>query len=159
MKNVLVTSAVAFMLMVAAPVSADGGMMTVTSNPASVMQTTDQAVTVASYTELVNKIVVSVLELFDWKNDNGEISFTDTNYSVQYDCNTLFGGYSVNLMDVDFGESAMTKMACSEEAMDADQELVEDLQNVTSLTFKDGKLVMTGSDTELSFTAMLPETE
>ena len=137
------------------PVSADGGMMgaPATNQPVAVTQ----PVAVDTYTELVNKIVVGVLELFDWKNDDGEISFTDTQYSVQYDCNTVFGNYSVDLLAADFGESASTKMACAEDAMDADQALIEDLSNVRSLTFKDGKLVLSGLNTSLSFTALLPE--
>jgi heat shock protein HslJ len=159
MKNVFVASAAALMMLAAVPVSADGGMMITTSSPVPVVQTTIQPAVISNYNERVSKIVTSVLELFDWKNDNGEITFTDTSYSVQYDCNTIFGGYSVDLMDVDFGESAMTKMACSDETMDADQKLVEDLQNITTLTFVDGKLVMTGVDTTLSFTAVLPDTE
>jgi len=135
------------------PVSADGGMMPDTP------VTTTQPVAPASYNSQVNKIVMATLQLFDWKNDEGEIEFTDTNYSVIYDCNTIFGSYELDLKNVTLSAPASTMMACNEAAMDADQELVADLSKVTSLTFKDGMLVMTGTGVELKFAARIPVME
>jgi heat shock protein HslJ len=157
MKKVLLASVALLCLINVSPVSADGGMMPVSPSP--VTQPAIQPVAIATYTELVNKIVIGVLEMFDWKNADGEISFTDTNYSAKYDCNTMFGTYSLQLSAVDLHTPAMTEMACETAAMEADQELVNDLALVETLTFKDGMLILSGTDTNLSFTAMLPEAE
>jgi heat shock protein HslJ len=154
MKKVVVSSLMFTLMVVASPVAADGGMMSVPITNEPVVQ----PVATASYNELINTLIVSVLQMFTWKNDAGEINFTDTNYSVKYDCNTLFGSYAVDLNKVSLGTPAMTKMACAEEAMDQDDELVADLAQIQNLTFKDGQLVMTGLDTELTFTATLEET-
>jgi heat shock protein HslJ len=156
MKKMLVSSALFAFVAVASPVSADGGMMPVSYQPEATPVTIQASV---SYSDLVNGILVNVLEMFTWTNDDGEIAFEDNNYSARYDCNTLAGQYSVNLTQMDFGTSAMTRMACDEDAMDADQELAEDLAAVTEFTFKDGQLIMTGADTELIFTASLPAAE
>jgi heat shock protein HslJ len=153
MKNILLAPIALIFLIGVSPVSADGGMM---SAP-TVSHPDTQPVAISNYNELVNKIVIGVLEMFDWKNNDEDISFTDTHYSVKYDCNTIFGNYSVDLLEVDFSTPAMTKMACAEAAMDADQELINDLSKVRTLTFKDGTLVLSGLNTTLSFTAMLPE--
>jgi heat shock protein HslJ len=155
MKKMLVSGTLFALVAVASPVSADGGMM-----PVSYQTEPTQPVTIQAnpnYSELVNGILLSVLEMFTWTNDDGEIAFENNNYSAQYDCNTLAGQYSVNLTQMNFGTAAMTRMACAEDAMDADQELADDLAAVTEFTFEDGQLVMTGADTELVFTASLPE--
>lgn len=156
MKKFLLASFLFAFLVGAAPVSADGGMMPISTNQP--VTTTSGPVTTSQYDNLVNKIVVSVLELFTWKNDDGEIAFTDTSYSAQYDCNTIFGTYSMNRKEVNLSTPASTMMACDKDAMQADQELAEDLSEVTRLTFKNGKLVMTGKNTELSFAASLKNT-
>jgi len=141
------------------PVSADGGMMTQDA-PVTTTQPVSPAVsTSADYDELVSKIVILTLQLFDWKNDAGEIEFTDTNYSIQYDCNTIFGSYTIDRKAVTLSTPASTLMACAEEDMDADQELIADLSKVTTLTFEDGMLVMTGADVELEFDARIPVME
>jgi heat shock protein HslJ len=97
-------------------------------------------------------LVVSVLQLVEWKNDDGAISFTNTNYSVNYGCNTIFGTYEMSRMEVAFGSSASTMMACEEELMNKDQKVIKTLSEVKTLTFKDGKLVMAGASGTLSFT-------
>lgn len=160
MKKILVAGVAASMLLGVATVSADGGMMSTTdySQPVAVTTTAQPTMSASTYNMLVNKIVVGVLELFDWKNDEGEISFSDdTQFGANYGCNSIGGSYEVDMMNVEFGEPAMTKMACEEDVMDAEMEFVEDLSNVRTLTFKDGKLVMTGLNTTLSFEATLPE--
>lgn len=153
MKKILLASLMFSFLIGTSPVSADGGMMPISTN----QPVASTPISANEYNRLVNKIVVSVLQIFDWKNDDGEITFTDTNYSVQYDCNTIFGSYSMNRKEVTLSTPGMTKMACEKDAMDADQELVDDLSEIKELTFKDGKLVMTGKDTELTFKAILPD--
>jgi|GEM_PF-1710210 len=151
MKKIIVSSLMLAFLVGVSPVSADGGMMPISNNQPAVTAPT----ATGNFDELINKLVVGVLQLFTWTNDEGEISFTDTNYSVQYDCNTIFGTYSMNRAQVNLSTPGMTLMACADDAMDADKELVTDLSEVKYLTFKDGKLVMTGKDVELSFDATL----
>ena len=160
MKKILVAGVAASVLLAAATASADGGMMNTMddSQPAAVTTAAQPAMSASAYNTLVNKIVVSVLELFDWKNDDGEISFTDnTKFGANYGCNSIGGSYELDLMNVEFSDAVSTKMACEDDVMDAEMEFIEDLSNVRTLTFKDGKLVMTGLNTTLSFDASLPE--
>lgn len=109
-------------------------------------------VTTSHYDMLVNNLVVTVLQLLEWKNDDGQITFTNNNYSVNYGCNTIFGSYSMNRMEVNIGQSASTMMACEESLMKKDQSVIKTLAQVKTLTFKNGKLVMTGPDSDLTFT-------
>jgi heat shock protein HslJ len=150
-KKTIAAIVFAALFIAVAPVSADGGMMQ--NTPVVTIQPTPQTPVTDSYNTLVSKIVMTTLQLFDWKNDDGEISFTDTNYSVQYNCNTIFGSYTLDRSAVTLSQPASTKMACEEDAMDADQELISDLSKISKLTFKDGKLVMTGNNTTLEFDA------
>jgi hypothetical protein len=155
-KNIILGSLMLTLLVGVSPVSADGGMNPSITTPAPAAE----VVTITTFDMLINQIVSEVLQIFTWTNDDGAISFTDTDYSVQYDCNTLFGMYEVDRLAVDFSTPASTRMACEDDAMDADQKLAQDLSAITQLTFKDGMLVMTGSDTELIFTASLvPEND
>jgi heat shock protein HslJ len=118
----------------------------------TITKSNEPIVTTSYYDSLVNKLVVSVLEMFEWKNADGSITFTDTNYSVNYGCNTIFGTYSMNRMEVNIGQSASTMMACEEKLMKKDQEVIKTLSEVKTLTFKNGKLVMAGLGAELQFT-------
>lgn len=154
MKKMFVSGTLFALVAVASPVSADGGVMPISYQPETTQPVTVQ--TNVSRAELVNGILRNVLELFTWSNEDGEISFADSNYSARYDCNTLAGQYTVDLSKIDFGTAAMTRMACSEDAMDADQKLADTLSAVTEFTFTDGQLVMTGPDAELTFAASLP---
>ncbi len=160
MKKILLAGFALSFLVGTTTVSADGGMMSTTdySQPVAVT-TTQPTLSTGEYNALVNTIVVSVLELFEWKNDQGEITFSESNFGANYGCNSIGGSYEVDMMDVEFSEAFMTKMACEEDVMDAEMEFVENLSNVRTLTFADGKLVMTGLNTSLSFTASLPDAE
>jgi hypothetical protein len=150
-KNIILGSLLLTLLVGTSPVSADGGMNPIIATPAPAAE----IVTITTFDMLINQIVSEVLQIFTWTNNDGAISFTDTNYSVQYDCNTIFGTYEIDRSEVTFSTPASTKMACEEDAMDADQQLAQDLSAITKLTFKNGMLVMTGGDTELTFTASL----
>ena len=155
MKKILLSSLLLAFLVGASPALADSAVA-----PISAYQpVTTGAIATSEYDRLVSQIVVSVLKIFDWKNNDGQIAFSDTNYSVRYDCNTIFGLYSINGKKVYLSTPGMTMMACPEKAMAADRKLVDDLSRITTLTFKEGKLIMTGRNTELSFTARLPETK
>jgi len=148
MKNLILGGALYACLLVVTPVAADGGM-TAASAP------TAEVAAGSTLVEQINQLVAMTLQLFTWTNSDGAIAFTDTNYSVQYDCNTIFGTYAVNRTAITLSTPASTLMACPEAAMDADQALIADLSNITALTFKDGQLVMTGGDSELTFAATL----
>jgi heat shock protein HslJ len=145
-KNIILGSLLLTLLVGATPASADGGMSVIAPAPTPVAE----VLTTDTYDMLVSKLVAEVLQIFTWTNDDGTIVFTDTNYSAQYDCNTMSGTYEVNRSEVSFSTPASTRMACEEDAMDADQQLVEDLAAITQLTFKDGMLVMTGGASELT---------
>jgi len=150
-KNIILGSLMLTLLVGVSPVSADGGMNPIQATPTPAVE----VVTTSTFDMLLNQIISEVLQIFTWTNDDGAISFTDSNYSVQYDCNTMSGTYEIDRSAVDFSTPAATKMACEHDAMDADQQLAEDLVAITQLTFKDGMLVMTGGDTELTFAASL----
>jgi len=150
-KNIIFGSLMLALVVGVSPVSADGGMSVIAPAPTPVAE----VLTTDTYDMLISKLVTEVLQLFTWTNDDGTIAFTDTNYSAQYDCNTIFGTYEIDRSEVTFSTPASTKMACEEDAMDADQQLVEDLAAITQLTFKDGMLVMTGGASELTFAASL----
>jgi len=107
----------------------------------------------SAYRTAVNKIVTTVLQMFKWDaNAYGTLTFTDTNYSITNDCNTLFGTYKVNGGTIELSTPGMTMMACDQAAMVADQRLATSLDNVSQMSFQDGKLVLDGNKITMKFT-------
>lgn len=125
----------------------------------TITKSTNGIATTSNYDLLVNNLVVNVLKMLEWKNEDGAIAFTDTNYSVNYGCNTIFGSFSMNRMEVNIGQSASTMMACEEALMNKDQAVIKTLSEIKTLTFRNGKLVMAGTGGELSFTPSFKKAE
>lgn len=113
----------------------------------------DQPAPVVSTTlaKSVNALITGILQMVEWQGENGKLTFTATNYSINNGCNTIFGTYKVNVTNIELGAGASTLMACEQKLMDQDQALIKDLANVTKINFVDGKLVLSGKNTQLKF--------
>lgn len=106
----------------------------------------------STYQTAVNKIVVTFLQLVEWNSPDGTLTFTSTNYSFNQGCNTIFGTYSVDGHTLSLSEPASTMMACETTLIDRDQAMSKSFSAVSTMMFTDGKLVLSGNDTNLKFT-------
>ena len=105
----------------------------------------------SAYNQAINALVRGVLQIVDWDSTFGEMTFTDTQYSIKNNCNTLFGTYTVDGTKMNLSTPASTMMACPTDDMVADQRLATSLENIHSITFADGKLVLNGNKITLAF--------
>lgn len=122
-----------------------GGTITKTANESELIASS-QAFRVG-----VNSLVLSVLSLFTWENEVGTIMFSDTGYSIDNGCNTLFGSIAIDGTRAVFGPTASTLMACDAKKMEADRVSTEAISKARNLTFKDGNLVIWGGGTMLTY--------
>lgn len=105
-----------------------------------------------AYKAAVNKIIVIFLQIPQWQTADGTMKFTATNYSINQGCNTLFGTYTVDGDKMTLSEPASTMMACAPSLMDKDQAMAKNLSQVKEMHFKDGKMIMSGDKTIVTFT-------
>lgn len=128
----------------------------ISSNPAAAEVggtiTKTAPVQISAYQAAVNKIIVTFLQIVEWKTADGTLTFTDTNYSINQGCNTIFGTYTINRYQMTLSEPASTMMACESSLMTKDQEMTKHLSQVTTMKFTDGKMVMSGEKSTMSFT-------
>jgi len=120
------------------------------TNPDIMLISSNQSVQEA-YRTTVNTIVTKVLQMFEWESGYGDLTFTGTQYSITNDCNTLFGNYKVDGTKIELSTPGMTMMACDQDAMVADQRLATSLDNVSQMSFQDGKLVLNGNKITMKF--------
>lgn len=162
MKKILfsATALLLFFFVGISGVSAEvGGTITksVTTNTTQPISVTHSTIT-PQIRATVNNIVVQVLHMLDWKNADGTITFSSTSLSTYAGCNTMSGMYTIDGTTFKVGTTISTLMACAPELMNKDQKLAQDLSRVNKLTFVNGKLVISGGGSKLSYTPSLPTT-
>lgn len=136
MKHIISGTVIALMLMIATPATAEvGGTITRQVSAQSGIDT----------------VVMMVLELFTWESNIGSITLDNGTYSASADCNLISGSYSIKGNTIDFGEPISTLMYC-EGKMENEAALISSLVTATTMSFKDGKLVLSNSTSTISFT-------
>jgi heat shock protein HslJ len=87
------------------------------------------------------------------------IDFTEGNVSGTASCNRFAGTYDLSGSSIDFGDLAMTEMACfPEETMQAEALFARALPLVAKVAI-DGELILSGDGVELVFAALEPVPE
>jgi len=148
-------------LFVASTVSAEvGGTVTrVIDRPVLISESSSDMISITEHNTLLDKLkaeisyVVRVLmENITWEHNGGAVVFENGNYSINAGCNNIFGSYEMNGSSIDFGPSASTMMMCAPDLMKKDQEIIKDLDAVTTIKIVDGHVVLSGDDVEIILT-------
>ncbi len=143
MKKIISGSFIALLFMTATPVTAEmGGTIT--------RQAPVQEIT-------INKLIMTVLELFTWKSETGTVTFDNNSFTASAGCNNIFGTYSLDGTSVDFGAPASTLMFC-EDKMENEAVLSNMLDTATHLTFYGGGFKLSNGTTTVYFAATLAST-
>lgn len=88
-----------------------------------------------------------------------ELVFDDGTVSVHAGCNRMFGSFSIDDGALETPQLAATLMACDQELMDQDQWMAGFLEASPQIRTGADTLVLTGGDTELTFTRTDAEAE
>jgi len=101
---------------------------------------------------LSGKDVKLTLELEDqktYKYQDGTTTIGNNKYSFKIGCNTIFGTYKQDGEDITFSSGAGTLMACSEDLMKKDEQLIKDLSKITTIKKAGKDLILSGEGVEL----------
>ncbi len=105
----------------------------------------------------INTLVKTLLELVTWESNHGTIAFNDGRYSLSAGCNLITGSYSINGTTVDFEDPVSTMMYCDGK-MENESTLINTVAAATTLTFKDGAMVLSQGTTTTRFAPTFTDT-
>ncbi|MBY0538626.1 META domain-containing protein [Patescibacteria group bacterium] len=137
MKKLFFVSMFALLITIASPAQAEVG--------GTITRTISAPVT-------INTLVKTLLELVTWESNHGTITFSNGHYSLSAGCNLISGAYSIDGTTVDFEDPVSTMMYCDGK-MENESTLINTVATATTLSFKDGALVLSQGTTTTRFAA------